>query len=311
MQRKITYYVDKIKPGQKISGFLKEKGYSEQNLVNLKKNLKSIEVNDTYVYQNYVLQQGDILNVYIRETESSGQIIPIELPIDIVYEDEDLLVINKPAGMPIHPSRNNPDNSLGNALAWYYKQKQQAFVFRCINRLDRDTSGLTIVAKHMVSGAILAQMVAAKSRDGLQAQGIHREYLAIVEGNVEPAEGVIDAPIARKESRCLERVVDYEKGDRAITHYQKLKTWKNARSNKKMSLVALQLETGRTHQIRLDRLAHAEENGGCSDKKAAADLLIHRQALHAHKISFPHPMTGKPMEFSVSMPTDMKNLMKI
>ena len=229
MQRKITYYVDKIKPGQKISGFLKEKGYSEQNLVNLKKNLKSIEVNDTYVYQNYVLQQGDILNVYIRETESSRQIIPVELPIDIVYEDEDLLVVNKPAGMPIHPSRNNPDNSLGNALAWYYKQKQQAFVFRCINRLDRDTSGLTIVAKHMVSGAILAQMVAAKSRDGIQAQGIHREYLAIVEGNVEPAEGVIDAPIARKESRCLERVVDYEKGDRAITHYQKLKTWKNAR----------------------------------------------------------------------------------
>ena len=152
MQRKITYYVDKIKPGQKISGFLKEKGYSEQNLVNLKKNLKSIEVNDTYVYQNYVLQQGDILNVYIRETESSRQIIPIELLIDIVYEDEDLLVVNKPAGMPIHPSRNNPDNSLGNALAWYYKQKQQAFVFRCINRLDRDTSGLTIVAKHMVSG---------------------------------------------------------------------------------------------------------------------------------------------------------------
>ena len=298
MQRKITYYVDKIKPGQKISGFLKEKGYSEQNLVNLKKNLKSIEVNDTYVYQNYVLQQGDILNVYIRETESSRQIIPVELPIDIVYEDEDLLVVNKPAGMPIHPSRNNPDNSLGNALAWYYKQKQQAFVFRCINRLDRDTSGLTIVAKHMVSGAILAQMVAAKSRDGIQAQGIHREYLAIVEGNVEPAEGVIDAPIARKESRCLERVVDYEKGDRAITHYQKLKTWKNARSNKKMSLVALQLETGRTHQIRvhmaylghpligdflynpayaanqLDRLAHAEENGSCMGKKGSGRSFV-------------------------------------
>ena len=129
MQRKITYYVDKIKPGQKISGFLKEKGYSEQNLVNLKKNLKSIEVNDTYVYQNYVLQQGDILNVYIRETESSRQIIPVELPIDIVYEDEDLLVVNKPAGMPIHPSRNNPDNSLGNALAWYYKQNSRLLCF--------------------------------------------------------------------------------------------------------------------------------------------------------------------------------------
>lgn len=333
MQRKITYYVDKIKQGQKVSGFLKEKGYSEQNLVNLKKDLASIEVNDTCVYQNYVLHQGDSLNVYIRETESSRQIIPVKLPIDIVYEDEDLLVINKPAGMPVHPSRNNPDNSLGNALAWYYKQKQQAFVFRCINRLDRDTSGLTIVAKHMVSGAILARMVAAKSQGGLQEQGIHREYLAIVEGNVEPAEGVIHAPIARKESKCLERVVDYEKGDRAITHYQKLKTWKNVRSNQRMSLVALQLETGRTHQIRvhmahlghpligdflynpayaanqLDRLAHAEENGSYMAKKAAADLLIHRQALHAHKICFPHPMTGKQMEFCVPMPKDMKSLM--
>lgn len=333
MQRKITYYVDKIKQGQKVSGFLKEKGYSEQNLVNLKKDLASIEVNDTCVYQNYVLHQGDSLNVYIRETESSRQIIPVKLPIDIVYEDEDLLVINKPAGMPVHPSRNNPDNSLGNALAWYYKQKQQAFVFRCINRLDRDTSGLTIVAKHMVSGAILARMVAAKSQGGLQEQGIHREYLAIVEGNVEPAEGVIHAPIARKESKCLERVVDYEKGDRAITHYQKLKTWKNVRSNQRMSLVALQLETGRTHQIRvhmaylghpligdflynpayaanqLDRLAHAEENSSYMAKTAAADLLIHRQALHAHKICFLHPMTGKQMEFCVPMPEDMKSLM--
>ena len=294
MQRKITYYVDKIKPGQKISGFLKEKGYSEQNLVNLKKNLKSIEVNDTYVYQNYVLQQGDILNVYIRETESSRQIIPVELPIDIVYEDEDLLVVNKPAGMPIHPSRNNPDNSLGNALAWYYKQKQQAFVFRCINRLDRDTSGLTIVAKHMVSGAILAQMVAAKSRDGLQAQGIHREYLAIVEGNVEPAEGVIDAPIARKESRCLERVVDYEKGDRAITHYQKLKTWKNARSNKKMSLVALQLETGRTHQIRVHMayIGHPILGDTVYGAKKPVPGLA-GQCLQAVELRFVHPRTGK------------------
>ena len=309
MQRKITYYVDKIKPGQKISGFLKEKGYSEQNLVNLKKNLKSIEVNDTYVYQNYVLQQGDILNVYIRETESSRQIIPVELPIDIVYEDEDLLVVNKPAGMPIHPSRNNPDNSLGNALAWYYKQKQQAFVFRCINRLDRDTSGLTIVAKHMVSGAILAQMVAAKSRDGLQAQGIHREYLAIVEGNVEPAEGVINAPIARKESRCLERVVDYEKGDRAITHYQKLKTWKNARSNKKMSLVALQLETGRTHQIRVHMAWFGHPLAG--DTLYGNDgARLPRHALHCAETVFPHPESGAQMQFICPLPEDMAGLLR-
>lgn len=113
----------------------------------------------------------------------------------------DLLVINKSAGMPIHPSRNNPDNSLGNALAWYFKEQNKPFVFRCINRLDRDTSGLTIVAKHAVSAAILGQMVREKSTHGLEAQGIHREYLAIVEGNMTVDAGVISAPIARKEDR--------------------------------------------------------------------------------------------------------------
>ena len=241
-----------------------------------------------------------------------------------MYEDEDLLVINKPAGMPIHPSLHNYDNSLGNALAWYFKKQGKPFVFRCINRLDRDTSGLTIVAKHMVSGAILSHMVAAKSKEGLEAEGIHREYLAIVEGHVSPEKGVIEAPIARKESSCLERIVDFEKGERAITHYQVLQT------NDQYSLVALQLETGRTHQIRVhmgylgyplvgDFLYNPNYIGNQIDrlsddvtddlqKEKAADYPIHRQALHAHKISFPHPMTGEHMEFCVPMPEDMLKL---
>ena len=177
----------------------------------------------------------------------------------------------------------------------------------------------------MVSGAILSHMVAAKSKEGLEAEGIHREYLAIVEGHVSPEKGVIEAPIARKESSCLERIVDFENGERAITHYQVLQT------TDKYSLVALQLETGRTHQIRvhmgylgyplvgdflynpnyalnqIDRLAEnvTEE----IKKEKAADYPIHRQALHAHKISFPHPMTGEHMEFCVPMPIDMLNLM--
>lgn len=216
--RTISYDITDPKPGQKISGFLKEKGYSEQNLVNLKKDPYSIQVNGSYEHQNYVLEKGDCLTVQIREQDSSDGILPVKLSFTIVYEDEDLFVIDKPAGMPIHPSRNNPDNSLGNALTWYMKEKGIPFVFRCINRLDRDTSGLTIVAKHMVSAAILSRMVAVKSKAG----GIHREYLAIVQGIVEPSEGVIDAPIARKESACLERVIDFEKGDRAVTHYRKI-----------------------------------------------------------------------------------------
>ena len=146
---KITYDIADPIPGQKVSGFLKEKGYSQQSLVNLKKDEQSILINGNYEHQNYVLQKGDRLTVQIREPESYDGILPVKLPFTIVYEDEDLFVIDKPAGMPIHPSRNNPDNSLGNALAWYMKEKGIPFVFRCINRLDRDTSGLTIVAKHM------------------------------------------------------------------------------------------------------------------------------------------------------------------
>ena len=243
--RSITYKIGPESASQKVSSFLKAKGYSTQNRINLKKDPRSIWVNGVCVFQNTILQAGDELKVQIREQENSDGIVSVELPLDIVYEDEDLLVINKPAGMPIHPSLHNYDNSLGNALAWYFKKQGKPFVFRCINRLDRDTSGLTIVAKHMVSGAILSHMVAAKSKEGLEAEGIHREYLAIVEGHVSPEQGVIEAPIARKESSCLERIVDFENGERAITHYQVLQT------TDRYSLVALQLETGRTHQIRV------------------------------------------------------------
>lgn len=208
--RSITYKIGPESASQKVSSFLKAKGYSTQNRINLKKDPRSIWVNGVCVFQNTILQAGDELKVQIREQENSDGIVSVELPLDIVYEDEDLLVINKPAGMPIHPSLHNYDNSLGNALAWYFKKQGKPFVFRCINRLDRDTSGLTIVAKHMVSGAILSHMVAAKSKEGLEAEGIHREYLAIVEGHVSPEKGVIEAPIARKESSCLERIVDFE-----------------------------------------------------------------------------------------------------
>ena len=208
--RSITYKIGSESASQKVSSFLKSKGYSTQNRINLKKDPRSIWVNGVCVFQNTILQAGDELKVQIREQENSDGIVSVELPLDIVYEDEDLLVINKPAGMPIHPSLHNYDNSLGNALAWYFKKQGKPFVFRCINRLDRDTSGLTLVAKHMVSGAILSHMVAAKSKEGLEAEGIHREYLAIVEGHVSPEKGVIEAPIARKESSCLERIVDFE-----------------------------------------------------------------------------------------------------
>ena len=206
------------------------------------------------------------------------------------------MVINKPAGMPIHPSMNNYENSLGNALAWYFAGQNKPFVFRCINRLDKDTSGLTVVAKHFVSAGMLSAMVAAK---GAPSATFTREYLALVRGKMTPLSGTICAPIARKEGSVLEREVNFESGEHAVTHYQTLDN-KNGHS-----LISLQLETGRTHQIRV----HMKYLGFplIGDYLYNPDTeWISRQALHSHRICFFHPITGEKMEFTAPLPQDMQ-----
>lgn len=295
MERIITYTIDHTSSGLTIRSYLSGLRYSSQNLIQLKKQENSILVNGIGRYLKYPLQSGDLLTVHIQETAFSEKILPIELPLDIIYEDDDLMVINKPAGMPIHPSMNNYDNSLANGLAWYFAKQDKPFIFRCINRLDRDTSGLTIVAKHMVSAGILSSMVAGRE--------IHREYQAIVKGMVSPAQGTIKAPIARKEGSVLERTVDWEKGESAITHYHVLES-KNG-----YSLLSLNLETGRTHQIRV----HMKYLGYplIGDYLYYPDMsLISRQALHSHRISFVHPITGAPMEFTAELPEDMQAVLR-
>ena len=204
-----------------------------------------------------------------------------------------MVVINKPAGMPIHPSMNNYTNSLANGLAWYYQQQGKSFIFRCCNRLDRDTSGLTVVAKHLVSASILSAMTKRKE--------VCREYLAITRGNIHPPSGTINAPLGRREGTIIERMVDWEKGEPAITHYRVLD------SRNGHSLVSLRLETGRTHQIRIHM-----KYLGCpliGDYLYNPDMEhIRRQALHSHRLSFPHPITGEKMAFEAQMPEDMRRV---
>ena len=237
MERTLTYHIRETEAGLRIEQFLRRKGYSAQNLTQIKQMPESVLVNGSFCYLRHTLAAGDELLIHIQETESSRQILPVQLPLNIVYEDEDLIVVNKPAGMPIHPSLNNYTNSLANGLAWYYLQQGKPFIFRCCNRLDRDTSGLTVVAKHLVSASILSSMTKRKE--------ICREYLAVARGHVMPESGTITAPLARREGTIIERVVDWEKGEPAVTHYQVV-TVRNGHS-----LVALRLETGRTHQIRI------------------------------------------------------------
>lgn len=290
MERKLTYQVPEELSGLKINQFLRRQGYSLQNLTDLKKMNESVLLNGEWAYLNQRISARDHILVHIQENESSEKIPPVELPLDIVYEDEDIIVINKPAGMPIHPSRNNYTNSMANALAWYYKEQDKPFIFRCTNRLDRDTSGLTVVSKHMLSGNIMSTMTAKRE--------FHREYLAISRGHISPSSGVIDAPLARKPGSIIERTVDYENGERAITHYQVIKEQNGH------SLISLVLETGRTHQIRI----HMKHLGFplVGDYLYNPDMeFINRQALHSYHLSFRHPITGKQMDFTAPLPEDM------
>ena len=295
MNRTLNYVINKEEAGLRVEQYLKRKGYSSQNLAMIKRMPKSILVNGVHYYMRQTLEEGDHLTVQITEEKCSDKIPPVKLPLHIVYEDEDIIVINKPAGMPVHPSLNNYYNSMANALAWYFKEQNKPFIFRCSNRLDRDTSGLTVVAKHLVSAGILSTMTGKKE--------VKRNYLAIVSGHVTPAEGTINAPLARKEGTIIERTVDWERGETAVTHYKVIKMTKHH------SLVALELETGRTHQIRI----HMKHLGYplIGDYLYNPDMtLIGRQALHSHQLSFMHPMTGEAMTFTAPLPDDMQKVLE-
>lgn len=293
MNRNIEYTIDTQGDGLRVEQFLRRKGFSRQNLTQLKQMPKSVLVNGEHYFMRRILTAGDRLLICICEENSSEKIIPVSLPLDILYEDEDIIVLNKPADMPTHPSMKNYTNTLANALAWYYKEQEKPFIFRCCNRLDRDTSGVTVAAKHLVSASILSSM-------GVK-QEVTRRYLAIARGSVSPKSGTIDAPLGRKPGSIIERTIDYNTGETAVTHYQ-LETERNGHS-----LVSLRLETGRTHQIRI----HMKHLGYplIGDYLYNPDMEhIGRQALHSHTMSFCHPITGEFMEFTAPLPADMASI---
>lgn len=294
MRRTLEYQITAQENHITILDYLKSKGYSHPLIVHLKKTPKGIRKNGVWSYVSDRIHEGDRLSICWEETKGSKGIEPVCLPFPVVYEDEDILVVNKPADMPIHPSMNNHDNTLANAAMYYFREKGECFTYRCVNRLDRDTSGLTILAKNMLSAAILSRNTGLKS--------ISREYLAIVHGNT-PDDGTIDAPIARAEASAIERCVDFEQGEPAVTHYHKLQY----NAGKNLSLIRLKLETGRTHQIRV----HMKYIGFplIGDFLYNPDFTyIKRQALHSTCLSFIHPITGIAMRLEAPLPEDMAGL---
>lgn len=245
-----------------------------------------------HVKTSETAQPGQRLSILISD-RINGDLEPAYGEVDIAYEDKDLLVVNKPAGMPVHPGPGHHADTLGNYLTEYYKRKGVPFVYRPAHRLDRNTSGLMVVARHAHAQELLKQQ--------LHTGSFCRTYLAVCRGVPERNEGVIDMPIGRKDGSVLMRQVRSD-GARAVTHYRVV----SAKDNR--SLVQLQLETGRTHQIRvhLAWLGHpliGDFLYGEEDK-----TLIGRTALHSWKLSVIQPLTGEKIDLTAPLPEDMLNL---
>ena len=290
MQRIIEYFISENTGAVTILDFLKREGFSRHILSSMKNVPNTIILNGVRGFGRSVLKPGDHLMVTVPETESGKNIIRTEMDLSIIYEDEDILVINKPAGMPVHPSAGNYENTLANGIAWYFAEKGEDFVYRCINRLDRDTTGALILAKNPLSAAILS--VQMKKRQ------IRRTYLALVDG-VPDVSGTIDAPIARMEGSVINREVNFLTGETAVTHYERLAT------GTRYSLMELHLETGRTHQIRVHMkyIGHPLPGDYLYNQDYSR---IQRQPLHSFQLEFIHPVTKKPMLFTAPVPDDFR-----
>ena len=150
-----------------LGEYLRARGFSRQIIIHLKKTPMGIQVNGQWAYVRTVLQAGDLVTIHLSETESSEKIPPVPMELDILYEDQDILVVNKPADTPVHPSLHNYENTLANGIAWYFQQKGEPFVFRCINRLDRDTTGLLILGKNAYSASVLSSRMKKERSAGL------------------------------------------------------------------------------------------------------------------------------------------------
>ena len=270
---------------------------SHRLLITLKKeNCIFLNESPSFIYK--ALQLGDKITVSFDYIEDNSNIVPKQMNLQIIYEDEWLLVINKPAGIPVHPSILHYEDSLSNGVRYYFDSINLKKKIRPVIRIDKDTSGIVVFAKcEYIQESLIKQM---------EKNIFKKEYIAIVEGHFTNLKGTINAPIARKNNSIIERQVN-ENGDKSITHYEVFK--KLEIDSIKISIVKCFLETGRTHQIRVHMtyinhpLLGDDLYGGNLD-------LIKRQALHCKKISFIHPITNCEIYFETNLPEDMLNLLK-
>ncbi|MCT4564199.1 MAG: RluA family pseudouridine synthase [Maledivibacter sp.] len=255
------------------------------------KRSKTIYVNDNNTFLHGALKKGDVVKVIMLDDPNNFE--PQDIPIDTIYEDMDLLIINKQPNIVVHPTKGHPDNTIANGLVNYLQKTQQSFKIRFINRLDRDTSGLLMIGKNPFAQQELSNQMASNL--------VEKKYLAVVRGVIKSDSGTIDAPIGRMEEDSIHRTV-IQSGQRSITHFEVIDRYHDA------SFVRLTLETGRTHQIRVHMKHIGHPLIGDELYGYVNEDLINRQALHAETLRFNQPRTGEEKFVKAEMPEDIKNL---
>lgn len=256
-----------------------------------------VKVNGEFVKSNYKAQNGDLVTI-LKKEEEVVTIQPENIPLDIVYEDDVLIIVNKPSGMVVHPSKGHYSGTLVNALLYHSNSLSDSTseeIYRpgLVHRIDKDTSGLLVIAKNNDVHQKLAQQIAENK--------MNREYIAIVDGHFAHETGVIDAPLSRHQTNRLKRVVE-KGGKHAVTHFEVLDSFAD------YSLVSCRLETGRTHQIRahMEFIKHPIVNDPLYHPKGKKATEF-GQYLHARTLSFTHPISGEALNFQVDPPKEFED----
>ena len=298
MERTLTYNITQNDIPNTIHSFLRAKGYSSQIIKELKKEPERILIDGKWKYTKHTLKAGETLTIHIQEEGISEKITPVPMELDIVYEDEDIIVVNKANGVVVHPAVGNNHGTLVNGLMYHSKHLSNIngeFRPGIVHRIDAYTTGLLVVAKNNQAHEYLAHQLEEKTT--------HRKYVALVWGVINNQTGTIDAPIGRDEIDRKKMAVTANNSKYAITHFSVLKRFENA------TLIEVKLETGRTHQIRvhMNYIGHPVVNDPVYGNKKIIDDS--GQCLHAKELGFVHPKTHEYMEFSSELPACFINIL--
>ncbi|TBL71429.1 RluA family pseudouridine synthase [Paenibacillus thalictri] len=299
----LAYVVPQEEEGFVLRTILQKRLHVSRKLLSrIKLTEQGITVNGVRKYIDVKVMAGDLVEIRM-EQEQSDDIMPQDLPLDIIFEDDHLLIVNKPAGMIVHPTHGHYVGTIANAVVFHWQRMEGRFRFRPIHRLDQETSGVLAIAKN--------PYVHQQVSEQMQAGAVDKEYAALVYGVIEQDAGTVNEPIDRDPLQPHIRIVTPD-GYPSVTHYRVLRRFPGA------TLAGLRLETGRTHQIRvhMQHLGHPlvgdkMYKGEAAEAGELAGLTMERQALHAARLAFTHPGLNRAVEFTAGLPEDMQQCLNL